>query len=260
LLWDHQSEQGLEEQFNPINKSINIKGNFNDMALIPAGVFQMSDENRKNFYSVELDSFYIDKHEVTNQQYKEFIDANAKWRKTTINGMNNNNYLKDWIGDNYPSGKGRYPVTFVDWEAANTYALWTKKRLPTEAEWEKASAGCDIDISGEIKRESWNKINDVDTYGKPNKNGIYGMDGNVWEWCSNWEYKYDSEYNTQKIIKNPQGPIFGDRKSLRGGPWTNQARIDKSVILEGGRLALYPRERLVHVGFRCAKNPNDVNK
>ena len=126
------------------------------MTLIPAGEFQMGsddiegDEDEQPVHTTYVQAFYMDIYEVTNAQYKEFIDANPQWQKGLWWQMNrikrrfhNRNYLKGWNGNNYPEGKGDHPV-HVSWYAAMAYAQWAGKRLPSEAEWEKAARdGCD---------------------------------------------------------------------------------------------------------------------
>jgi len=115
------------------------------MVLIPAGEFQMgSGENtdEKPIHTVYIDAFYMDKHEVTNAEYKKFLNANPRWGKNRIpSAYHDGDYLKRWNGNNYPIGKGEHPVTYVSWYAAMAYAKWADKRLPTEAEWEKTARG-----------------------------------------------------------------------------------------------------------------------
>ena len=116
------------------------------MVLIPAGEFEMGSEtgqaNERPVHTVYLDAFYMDIHEVTNAQYKAFIDENPEWQKENIaSAFHDGVYLRLWNGNTYPEGKADHPVVYVSWYAAMAYAQWAGKRLPTEAEWEKAARG-----------------------------------------------------------------------------------------------------------------------
>ncbi len=116
------------------------------MVLIPAGEFQMGGNmevmykkysNEKPIHPVYVDAFYMDEYEVTNALYKKFIDANPRWGKDRIEGRY---YLKDWSGNEYPSGKADHPVVSVGWYAANAYAKWAGKRLPKRGRMGKGGA------------------------------------------------------------------------------------------------------------------------
>ena len=115
------------------------------MVLIPAGEFQMgsvASENEEPVHTVYIDAFYIDKYEVTNAQYKQFVNANPQWQKDRIDkSLHKGWYLALWNGNEYPRGEANYPVVYVSWYAAMAYAQWVGKRLPTEAEWGESSAG-----------------------------------------------------------------------------------------------------------------------
>ena len=172
-----------ELQFGTVVSALNIGeytgSPYPDMVLIPTGEFQMGsnygDDDEKPVRTVYVDAFYIDKYAVTNQQYKEFLDANPEWwKETSIIGLGD--YVGPWKGGTYPIGEGNYPVTTVSIYAAMAYAEWVGKRLPTEAEWMKAANGGSIGRSiYPIKAN--NGLNPKNGY------GLYDMYDNV-EWCN----------------------------------------------------------------------------
>ena len=228
-----------------------------EMVLIPAGEFLMGgadDEARGNeqpVHPVYVDAFYMDKYLVTNAQYKVFVDANPQWRKDL------------WNGGSYPDGKRNHPVTRVSWYAAMAYARWARKRLPTEAEWEKAARGGlvgmkypwgnTIDASMANYEENIGDTTPVDRY-MPNRYGLYDMSGNVDEWCFD---AYDETFYANPPHRNPVaggqvGNDFTSVKSnrvLRGGSWGNSPR---SVRL-ANRGWTRPTNAFVVNGFRCAR-------
>ena len=168
------------------------------MVLIHAGEFQMGnntngDANEKPVHTVYVDAFYIDRYEVTNEEYKLFLLANPQWQKGNIERrLHDGNYLKDWRGNNFPVGKDDHPVVNVSWYAAVAYATWANKRLPTEAEWEKAARGGLIgktrpwgDTIDATKANYNRNVGNTTPIGRytPNEYGLYDMVGNVWEWC-----------------------------------------------------------------------------
>lgn len=169
------------------------------MVLIPAGEFLMGSDdvdasgNEGPVHTVYVDAFYIDKYEVTNAQYKQFIDANPQWQKDRIDRtLHDGTYLALWNGNDYPPKRASHPVVYVSWYAAIAYAEWAGKRLPTEAEWEKAARGGltgkkypwgdDLDSSKANYNHNAKDITPVGSY-PPNGYGLYDMAGNVWEWC-----------------------------------------------------------------------------
>ena len=242
------------------------------MVLIPAGEFQMGsndgNNNEQPVHTVYVDAFYMDVYEVTNAQFKAFVDANPQWQKGNIpRHYHNGNYLELWSGNSYPSEKGNYPVVYVSWYAAMAYAQWAGKRLPTEAEWEKAARG-----GLEGQKYPWgNTINPtqanygydihdstpVGSYGA-NGYGLFDMAGNVWEWCLD-VYKADfyevpprrnplaGEMTLREVIANYQS-VKGSRV-LRGGSWNDGARYLRVAGRDGGA----PADSFVNIGFRCAR-------
>ena len=243
-----------------------------NMALIPAGRFQMGSRNgdfdEKPVHTVYVDAFYIDKYEVTNAQYKKFVDANPQWRKQRIpRAYHNGSYLSDWNVNDYPIGKGEHPVTYVSWYAAMAYAQWAGKRLPTEAEWEKAARGGAVG-----QRYPWG--NSIDSgkanYGTDiggttrvgnypaNHYGLYDMAGNVREWCLD-AYQggfYKSSHRRNPLAGGTLNEVVTDftnlksSRVLRGGSWGSQAGGTRVA----DRLGYAPTYAYPYVGFRCAKS------
>ena len=255
----------LREVGNPVSPSDP------DTMFIPAGEFKMgsndtdAEDDEKPSHTVYLDAFHIDRYEVTNAQYKKFVDANPQWQKDRIpEKYHDGDYLKHWNGNSSPPGKDNHPVVYVSWYAAMAYAEWNGKRLPTEAEWEKAARG-------EGRNYAWgdfldpNKANygeniggttAVGTYDM-NGYGLYDMTGNVWEWCLD---EYDADFYATSPSRNPLagGTVTGilsnwtDVKSvrvLRGGSWVSDAQF----IRVSERTRFTPRITNNARGFRCVK-------
>lgn len=242
-----------------------------EMALIPAGEFQMGSNDggssEKPVHTVYVDAFYMDKYEVTNAQYKKFVDANPEWRKDRIaDRFHDSDYLKYWNRNNYPSGKADHPVVYVSWYAAMAYSQWAGKRLPTEAEWEKAARG---GLAG--KKYPWGdtinaskanydrNVNDTTPVGQyaPNGYGLHDMAGNVWEWCLD---RYNQDFYEGSPRRNP---IFGGsiqsitdnytnnkyHRVLRGGSWYYNA-ANVRCARRGSDTPSYTYDGN---GFRCAR-------
>ncbi len=243
------------------------------MVLIPAGEFEMGSNsgaaNERPVHTVYVDAFYIDTHEVTNAQYKAFVDTNPEWQKENIpEEFHDGVYLRLWEGNTYPTGKADHPVIYVSWYAAMAYAQWAGKRLPTEAEWEKAARG---GLSG--KAYPWGDSYDATraNYARyhnapiavgqypPNGYGLYDMAGNISEWCLD---EYDPDFYTTSPRENPlpDGTIeetlnnFKEVKDkdrvLRGGCWS-----DNGLFLTVIRRDWGPQHYTsVFRGFRCVKD------
>ncbi|MDE3089110.1 MAG: SUMF1/EgtB/PvdO family nonheme iron enzyme, partial [Chloroflexota bacterium] len=188
------------------------------MVYVPAGEFTMGSNDydwEKPPHTVYLDGFWIDKYEVTNALYKKCVDSGT----CKVADM----------GEYDPSGKPNRPVVQVTWYDANTFCQWAGKRLPTEAEWEKAARGTDArtwpwgNDWNPSKLNSWDAgphtTTDVGTY--PQGASPYGaldMAGNVWEWVADW---YSSNYYANSPKNNPKGPDSGGYRVMRGGSWDN---------------------------------------
>ena len=245
------------------------------MVSILAGEFEMgsNDPEARNdeqpVHTVSVDAFFMDTHEVTNLEYKQFVRANPRWQKGRIDKrFHNGNYLHHWNGNDYPAGKSSHPVAYVSWYAAMAYAGWVDKRLPTEAEWEYAARG---GLSG--KKYPWEE--DVITLGKanyggnvgdttpvrkypPNGYGLYDMAGNVREWCLD-EYNKDFYFGSPR--KNPLSGAnsaewvinnFTNVKTsrvLRGGSWNDSPNYLRVAL----RYRFNPTYSYACYGFRCAR-------
>ena len=232
------------------------------MVLIPAGEFQMgsvASDTEYPVHTVFIDAFYIDKYEVTNAQYKKFVDANPQWQKDHIDkALHKGGYLALWNGNEYPIGKANYPVVYVSWYAAMAYAQWVGKRLPTEAEWEYAARG---GLSGqkypwgnELDRSKANyynasdsKMTPVGTY-PPNGYGLYDMVGNVWEWCLD-------EYHDDFYARSPrENPLSG--AITVGWVIDNFTSIKTDRTLRSASWSSYPAA--LRVSFRSGDPPTNV--
>ena len=250
------------------------------MVLIPAGTFEMGseDEDAKSdeqpVHTVHLDAFFMDKHEVTNAQFKAFVDANPWWQKSRIDKRFHHldNYLRHWSGNNYPSGKANHPVVYVSWYAAVAYAEWAGKRLPTEAEWEYAARG---GLAG--KKYPWGDdepttadanyhlhvgghTTPVGRY-PPNGYGLYDMAGNVWEWCLDayvngfYAVSHDSPnpiaggQTIQWILDNFTSIPTNSSRVFRGG----SSSADALDVRVSNRIERPPSFSFAYFGFRCAR-------
>ena len=231
------------------------------MVLIEAGKFQMGSndfmDEAKPIHTVYLNAFYMDVYEVTNAQYKKFMDATGYkaprfWNDSELNAPN-------------------HPVVGVSWDDAVAYCKWAGKRLPTEAEWEKAARGGlvgkkypwgdtithnDANYDGTGEKDVWTYTSPVGSFA-PNGYGLYDMTGNVWEWCADW---YNINYYAISPKTNPKGPSSGDMRVSRGGSYFNYSDSDDFIkkYLEDHfvrvtfRFFSFPTVDVGNIGFRCA--------
>ena len=183
-------------------------------------------------HSVLIDGFFIDKYEVKQADYERAM------------------------GNNPSKFKGAYlPVERVTWHESKTYCNKLGKRLPTEAEWEKAARGGTTttyywgnEYDGAYawtRKNSGNKTHPVGQK-KPNKLGLYDIAGNVWEWTADW---YEENHYQKVSSSNPKGPSSGSQKVLRGGSWYTSP----DVVRSANRDWYGPTIRVDNFGFRCAR-------
>jgi len=227
------------------------------MVFVPAGQFVMGSArgdsegvfDQRPQRRVDLDALWIDKTEVTVAEYRKFCQATGRQMPQAPD--------RGWKDD--------HPVVNVAWEDAAAYAKWAGKRLPTEAEWEKAARGTDgrkypwgdgepdaggnwrCNLGGE--QDGFKKAAPVGSL--PLGASPYGcadMAGNVWEWCADW-YHYD--YYASAPTRNPKGSASGRYRVLRGGGYLSPSRQVRCAT----RFSLYPWCRMTCGGFRCAKTP-----
>ena len=235
------------------------------MVLIPAGTFEMGSndaeawESKRPVHTVHLDAFYMDVYEVTNAQFKVFLDANPQWQKDNIEDrFHDGTYLSHWTGNDYPAGKANHPVGYMNWYAAMAYAEWAGKRLPTEAEWEYAARG---GLAG--KKYPWGdaeptsahanydeNVGDTTPVGQYAANGyeLYDMAGNVSEWCLD---AWDEDF--YDVSDNSRNPLAGG-ETVQGLLDTfTSIPTDSWRVIRGNSWIFYARN--LHVAYRTASTP-----
>ena len=229
------------------------------MTTIPAGPFErgrthaLPDDGLKWYpellkddrpvRTIAVDAFDLDVHEVTIREYAEMVFA----------GKAKAPYY--WPGGKPQPGRENDPVANVTWEEAAAYCAWRGKRLPTEAEWEKACRG-----GAERRKHPWGDEPAgpgrarFDVLAGParicsfekNGYGLCDMAGNLWEWTADW---YGKDYYAEAPESNPEGPSTGEYRVLRGGSWADEAKF----LTCAHRSYARPGERSPNIGFRCAK-------
>ena len=272
-----------------IENHINEYTAYENMVRIPAGEFFMgsnakdAEDDTKPRHRVYVDELSIDQCVVTNEEYQAFVLAKPEWQKPPESQKKDSNpyydahYLSLWTGNDYPKGKGKQPVAYVSWYAAMAYAQWLGKRLPTEAEWEKAARG-----TLENQEYPWgNSITDkqanyrsfdrhyapalatAKSYYDPSSR-LYNIVGNVWEWCLD---DYDRDYYKKPQKNNLLATNEGiDLKWLAGKDNFTNLDGETRVVNRGGSyedwcgaLKVFTRNantrKLTYptLGFRCVR-------
>jgi len=234
------------------------------MVFIASGPFTMGSNNEglpneRPEHTVALDAFYIDKYEVTLNLYRRFLEAEKREAPQT------------W-DDEAATTVGDRPAIGMTWESAALYCKWAGKRLPTEAEWEKAARG------GDARRYPWGDMQpfvDIANYnrgiwvseaitlvavtsglegmsvrhglkeGGKSPFGVFHMAGNAAEWVADW---YERDYYQKSPEKNPSGPASGEKRVLRGGSWADLP----TALRVTARFSAEPDFEDRTTGFRCA--------
>jgi serine/threonine protein kinase len=241
------------------------------MVQVHAGDFYMgsrdsddanADGDEKPRHVVHLDDFWMDRYEVTNEQFSRFLNEEGNQKEddatwVNVEGEGSNIVYED--GQYSPrSGYEDHPVTYVSWYGAQSYCQWVGKRLPTEAEWEKAARGTDRRIWPWGNDWNEDKVNSseagpghttaVGSY--PDGASPYGcmdMAGNAWEWVAD---RYQGDYYQVAPDRNPQGPNQGVYRVVRGGSCALPQRLSRCT----GRFPFIPSVTRNDLGFRCVSS------
>ncbi|MBN2498404.1 MAG: SUMF1/EgtB/PvdO family nonheme iron enzyme [Deltaproteobacteria bacterium] len=236
------------------------------MVAIPAGKFWMGCKpdqdsecaaDEKPGRRVHLDEYYIDRTEVTVARYTDCVQA-GKCTPAKTDKSNENMY--NWGKPN----RKAHPINGVSWHQASAYCAWAGKRLPTEAEWEKAARGTDgrkYPWGKEFKESLMFMLNQSEGADDPpyeatwpvcvmdkkvkNAHGLCDMGGNLWEWVADY---YAKDYYETAPEKNPPGPASGKSRVKRGGSFNNEPKTFRA----SGRSYDDPGGSFIDDGFRCA--------
>lgn len=250
------------------------------MLIIPGGSFLMGAQETDPSagfdevpeHNVTVDTFYLDKFEVTVGQYAAFLNTlgtyedacqnvDCAWPRSLIGYTSYLLQNEDGDQRTYEAMEGfdNYPINHISWYGADSYCQAMGARLPTEAEWEYAARGDDgriypwgNDPPDETRAvyfsSTYNDLKPVDALPDgASPFGIYGMAGSMWEWVSDW---YDPNYYSSSPVDNPTGPADGEGKVVRGGAWPNNNQEDRirSANRNWREIAFFSPD----LGFRCA--------
>lgn len=252
------------KHYHPEHKDVShIKPLLTEMLIISGGTFYRGsqDGNRDELprHQVTLSSFAIDIHPVTNEQFVRFLEVMGGEKDSNHNDiirLRDSRIKRSGGKLSVESGYARHPVVGVTWYGAVAYAKWVGKRLPTEAEWEIAARGGreqGLYSTGEDIEKTQANFFSSDTTAvmsyAPNGYGLYDVAGNVYEWCYDW-YGYNYYELSVQEPENPQGPLQGVYRVLRGGCWKSL----KEDLRCSRRHRNNPGTVNGTYGFRCAAN------
>ncbi len=217
-------------------------------------------QNTSNLqHRVFLDAYYIDQFEVTTRLYQEFLKRGNRMEPE---------YWPEYWSEEVPARHPMKPVVGVSWDDASAFCQAYGKRLPTEAEWEKAARGTKAARypwgaeTPNLQLANFNRCCDFHEYGVltavgsfeagRSPYGLYDMAGNVWEWVADW---LDERYYLRSPERNPSGPATGDQKVIRGGSWGSPAE----ALRTSTRFGYYPENGDDYIGFRCVQDVHPGN-
>jgi len=237
------------------------------MAYIPGGAYSPLYKSSVETEPVEVDSFLIDIHPVTNGEFLEFVTTHPNWRRSQVKPIfADESYLRHWGGDldlgPHADIIRDLPVTNVSWFAARAYAKWKGKRLPTVSEWELVGLASESRADGREEAGYYNRI--LEWYGRPNlpieqwkpqtfRNfyGVYGMHGLIWEWVD--------DFNTALVTGESRGDSELERSLFCGSGSVNSSNFrDYAAFMRFGfRSSLSAAYAIPNLGFRCAKDADN---
>ncbi len=233
--------------FPPI---VHSSGGGSEMVLVPAGTFRMGRQRR----DVHLDAFYLDRTPVTNREFATFLDVTG-YRPTDAGSAR---FVPQVLNGKLTKRQENHPVVYVSWFDARAYAAWAGKRLPSEAEWEKAARGSDG------RKYPWGRLEPSRrraNYGNKDGGtvpvgshpegaspyGVLDLAGNVWEWCDDFD---DLAFYEDGPPNNPRNEQPGERLVMRGGSYM----FGPHALRTYARTSFEAHYRFAGGGFRCARS------
>ncbi len=231
-----------------------LPGDLSRVVLIPGGPYEMGSDNftdEEPAHRVITNAFRIDQTEVTNGQYARCVAQLVCQPPRRFNSYSRPEY--------YGSPQfADFPVIYVTWDDADTYCRWAGRRLPTEAEWERAARGTDDRIypwGDQLPTPAllnYNfKFGDTSAVGSfplgASPYGVLDLAGNVAEWVADW---YAKDYYAASALSDPRGPLATPYRVVRGGSW-----LDNRNYVRAGLRRFYPPDSaFINLGFRCAES------